>query len=107
VTAHLVGGCVVGATPATGVVDAYHRAFGVPGLSVVDGSTLPGNLGANPSLTITALAERAAALWPNRGDDDLRPPVGQPYRRLAPIAPRSPAVPADAPGALTVTRPTS
>lgn len=107
VTAHLVGGCVVGATPATGVVDAYHRAFGVPGLSVVDGSTLPGNLGANPSLTITALAERAAALWPNHGDDDLRPPVGQPYRRLAPIAPRSPAVPADAPGALTVTRPTS
>ncbi|MBI2890618.1 MAG: GMC family oxidoreductase [Nitrospirae bacterium] len=58
VTAHLLGGCAIGASPETGVIDAHHQVFGYPGLHVVDGSALPVNIGVNPSLTITALAER-------------------------------------------------
>jgi len=95
-TAHLLGGCVIGDSAQTGVVDAYHRAFGHPGLHVLDGSSVAANLGVNPSLTITAQAERAMALWPNRGEPDLRPPLGEPYRRLAPVPPATPAVPAPA-----------
>jgi cholesterol oxidase len=99
-TAHILGGATIGGDPESGVVDAYHRVYGYPGLHVVDGSAVPANLGVNPSLTITALAERAMSLWPNNGDEDRRPPLGAGYERLDPIAPRSPAVPADAPGAL-------
>jgi len=91
-TAHFIGGCVIGDSPENGVVDPYHRVFGHPGLHVVDGSAVSANLGVNPSLTITAQAERAMALWPNRGDLDPRPPLGAPYRRLAPVAARHPAV---------------
>ncbi|MBX9640202.1 MAG: cholesterol oxidase, partial [Mycobacteriaceae bacterium] len=65
-----------------------------------DGSTITANLGVNPSLTITALAERAASLWPNKGEPDPRPPVGAGYVRISPVAPVNPAVPASAPGAL-------
>jgi cholesterol oxidase len=54
----------------------------------------------NPSLTITAQAERAMALWPNRGDVDPRPPLGSAYVAVAPVAPRSPLVPPLAPAAL-------
>ncbi len=99
-TAHFIGGCPIGATPATGVVDEYHRLHGYPGIHVVDGSSISANLGVNPSLTITAQAERAMSLWPNRGEPDQRPAPGEPYQRLAPIAPRGPAVPSSAPGAL-------
>ena len=99
-TAHFVGGCVIGADSDSGVVDAYHRAYGHPGLHIVDGSTITANLGVNPSLTITAQAERAMSLWPNKGDADSRPPLGSEYERLEPIAPRSPVVPSAAPGAL-------
>ena len=99
-TAHFVGGCVIGADSDSGVVDAYHRAYGHPGLHIVDGSTITANLGVNPSLTITAQAERAMSFWPNRGDADTRPPLGCEYERLDPIAPRSPVVPSAAPGAL-------
>ncbi|MEV4345873.1 GMC family oxidoreductase [Actinoplanes sp. NPDC049596] len=97
-TAHILGGATIGASPESGVVDAYHRVFGYQGLHVIDGSAVPANLGVNPSLTITAMAERAIALWPNKGEPDPRPASG--YERLAPIAPHSPAVPAHAPGAL-------
>jgi cholesterol oxidase len=74
-TAHVLGGCVVGASPVDGVVDRYHRVFGQPGLHVVDGSAVPANLGSNPSLTITAMAERALSFWPRRGEPDARPPL--------------------------------
>ena len=73
-TAHVLGGCVIGASPDVGVVDRYHRVFGQPGLHVVDGSAVPANLGSNPSLTITAMAERALSAWPRRGEPDSRPP---------------------------------
>src|SRR5581483_3108937 len=92
-TAHFIGGCVIGASPETGVVDPYQRLYGYPGLHVADGSTVSANLGVNPSLTITAQAERAMAFWPNKGDPDPRPPLGEGYRRLDPVPPRSPVVP--------------
>jgi cholesterol oxidase len=100
-TAHFLGGCVIGDSPRTGVVDPYLRLYGYPGLHVVDGAAVTANLGVNPSLSITAQAERAAALWPNRGDADPRPPVGAPYERVDPVRPRSPVVPKGAPAALT------
>ena len=99
-TAHIIGGATIGESERTGVVDAYHRVFGYPGLHVVDGSVVPANLGVNPALTITALAERAMSMWPGNGEVDRRSPPGAPYRRIAPIPPRSPAVPAHAPAAL-------
>ena len=86
---------MIGADADSGVVDAYHRAYGHPGLHIVDGSTITANLGVNPSLTITAQAERAMSLWPNKGEADVRPPLGSGYERLDPIAPRlrGPALP--------------
>ncbi|WP_458686616.1 GMC oxidoreductase [Nocardia tengchongensis] len=99
-TGHFIGGCVIGDSPATGVVDPYHRLFGHPGLHVIDGSTISANLGVNPSLTITAQAERAISLWPNKGETDTRPDPGSAYRRIAPVAPRDPVVPPTAPAAL-------
>jgi cholesterol oxidase len=101
-TAHFIGGCVIGDGPDTGVVDAYHRVYGHPGLHIVDGAAISANLGVNPALTITAQAERAMALWPNRGQQDPRPALGSRYRRLTPIPPRRPVVPESAPAALQV-----
>lgn len=99
-TAHYLGGCAIGDGPENGVIDAYQRVFGHPGLHIADGSAISANLGVNPSLTITAQAERAMAFWPNVGEPDPRPAPGWPYRRIEPVPPRYPAVPADAPGAL-------
>jgi cholesterol oxidase len=78
-TAHILGGAAIGAPPADGVVDAWHRVWTEPGLHVVDGSAVSANLGANPALTIAAQAERAMSFWPARGEPDLRPPLGSPY----------------------------
>jgi cholesterol oxidase len=99
-TAHFLGGCPIGSSRDTGVIDPYHRLYGHPGISVVDGAAVSANLGVNPSLTITAQAERAMSYWPNKGEADLRPAQGAPYERLNPIEPKSPAVPVDAFGAL-------
>jgi cholesterol oxidase len=99
-TAHFIGGCTIGASPETGVIDAYHRVYGHPGLHIADGSTISANLGVNPSLTITAQAERAMSFWPNKGEADTRPELGTSYQRISPIAPTSPVVPDAAPGAL-------
>ena len=101
-TAHFVGGCVIGKNPEEGVIDPYHRVWNYPTLHVIDGSTITANLGVNPSLTITAQAERAISLWPNKGDADLRPLQGAPYARINPIPPRHPIVPIDAPAALKI-----
>ncbi|MFF4276823.1 GMC oxidoreductase [Streptomyces sp. NPDC001536] len=99
-TAHFLGGCAIGDSPDTGVIDPYHRLYGHPGLHITDGSTISANLGVNPSLTITAQAERAMALWPNKGEADPRPPLGSDYHRVRPIGPRRPAVPEHAPAVL-------
>ncbi|GAA2364090.1 GMC family oxidoreductase [Dactylosporangium salmoneum] len=99
-TAHILGGATIGDSAATGVVDPYHRVYGHPGLHVVDGAAVSANLGVNPSLTITAQAERAMSMWPNKGEADLRPELGAPYAPVAPIAPSRPAVPAQASAAL-------
>jgi cholesterol oxidase len=63
-TAHIMGGAVIGRSPEEGVVDARHRVFGYEHLLVCDGSVVPANVGVNPSLTITALAERAMSFVP-------------------------------------------
>ena len=101
-TAHFVGGCVIGKSSAEGVIDPYHRVWNYPTLHVIDGSTITANLGVNPSLTITAQAERAVSLWPNFGESDQRPLQGEPYQRIRPISPRYPVVPIHAPAALRI-----
>ena len=68
-TAHILGGAVIGADPVdTGVVDARQRVFGYENLLVCDGAAIPANVGVNPSLTITALAEHAIAQVPAAAD---------------------------------------
>jgi cholesterol oxidase len=71
-TAHILGGCPIGASAADGVVDSGSRVFGYRNLYVVDGSIIPANLGVNPSLTITAMAERAMSEIPPRSPDEPR-----------------------------------
>jgi cholesterol oxidase len=99
-SAHFIGGMSIGETADHGVVDPYQRAFGYPGLHVMDGSVMPANPGVNPSLMITALAERAMSLWPNNGDPDRRPSLGSTYQRMPAIMPHKPIVPETATGAL-------
>jgi cholesterol oxidase len=65
-TAHILGGACMGASPAEGVIDHRHRVFGYDGLYVIDGSAISANPGVNPSLTITALAERAMSFIPQK-----------------------------------------
>ena len=111
ITAHFLGGCVIGCSPEEGVVDPWHRVYGYGGLHIVDGSAVPANPGVNPALTITALAERAFSHWPNRGDPDPRPPVGlrtgagevsalaEVVRATPPVPARWPVAPAAGPTA--------
>ena len=92
-TAHFMGGCAIGDSPETGVIDPYHRVYGYEGLHVADGSAITANLGVNPSLTITAQAERAMAFWPNKGETDPRPAPGRgvpPHRAGGAEAPGGP-----------------
>jgi cholesterol oxidase len=89
-TAHILGGAPIGASPADSVIDGWHRVWNERGLHVVDGAAVSANLGANPSLTIAAQAERAFAFWPNRGEPDPRPPLGSRYGRLEPVEPTPP-----------------
>ena len=70
-TAHILGGVVIARSPEEGVVDARHRVFGYENLLVCDGSVIPANVGVNPSLTITALAERAMSFVPAAGAASL------------------------------------
>jgi cholesterol oxidase len=68
ITAHILGGAVIGADAGAGVVDGHNRVFGYENLLVTDGASIPANVGANPSLTITALAERAMSFIPPKGE---------------------------------------
>jgi cholesterol oxidase len=99
-TAHFLGGAVIAEDANRGVVDGYLRAFGQPGLHIVDGSALSANPGVNPSLSIAALAEWAFAHWPNKGEQDTRPALGQRFEVVEPVKPNNPAVPISASGAL-------
>ena len=92
-TAHFIGGCAIGTSPEDGVVDAYQRVYGHPGLHVADGSAISANLGVNPSLTITAQAERAMSFWPNKGEEDPRPALGSEYERARARRPERPGRP--------------
>ena len=67
-TAHILGGCAIGAGPDRGVIDPTGEVFGHPGLYVMDGSVIGANLGVNPSLTITALAEHLCSRFPEKGE---------------------------------------
>jgi cholesterol oxidase len=64
ITAHILGGCSFGPTPEEGVIDEQNRVRGYAGMIVCDGSQIPENLGVNPSLSITAFAERALSFVP-------------------------------------------
>ena len=65
-SAHILGGCVMGASREKGVIDKECRAFGYNNLYIIDGSAVSANLGVNPSLTITAIAEYAMSKIPNK-----------------------------------------
>lgn len=69
-TAHILGGCPMGSTADEGVIDNQHRVFNYTGLYVLAGASIPANLGVNPSLTITAMAERAMSLIPDKSSQD-------------------------------------
>jgi cholesterol oxidase len=101
-TAHFVGGCVIGESINTGVIDPYHRVYNYPTMHIVDGASVTANLGVNPSLTITAQAERAFSMWPNKGEADSRPAQNSPYKKVDQVFPAKPFVPAGAPGELRV-----
>ena len=76
-TAHILGGAVIAPEPGQGVLDADQRVYGYENLLVCDGSAIPANVGVNPSLTITALAEHAMSHVPAAGVLDERPHVEQ------------------------------
>jgi len=65
-TAHILGGCGMGASAADGVIGPDHQVFNYPGLYVCDGSAISANLGVNPSLTIAALTELAMSKIPRK-----------------------------------------
>ncbi len=69
VSAHILGGCLMGKTKEEGVTDKYHKVHGYKNMYILDGSVVPANLGVNPSLTITAMAERAMSYIPEKGID--------------------------------------
>jgi cholesterol oxidase len=76
-TAHILGGAVIGSGPENGVIDSRHHVFGYENLLVCDGAAVPANVGANPSLTITALAERAMTFVGAKNDQEASSAVSQ------------------------------
>ena len=97
-SSHFIGGMTMGDNDEQGAIDPYQRVFNYPGLHIMDGSVIAANPGVNPSLSISALAERAMSFWPNKGENDPRPPLGSGYERIAPVMPHRPIVPVGAPG---------
>jgi cholesterol oxidase len=68
-TAHILGGCPMGKTLETGVINNKFEVHGYPGMYILDGSIMPCNLGVNPSLTITALSEYAMSWIPEKPEN--------------------------------------
>ncbi len=92
-TAHCIGGCVIADSSSRGVVDSHHRVFHYKNMYICDGSVVAANLGVNPSLTITALAERAMSFIPlaaenDWNDDDWNDNAGNDAASVAPHASR-------------------
>lgn len=77
-TAHILGGCDIGADASTGVIDINHQVFNYPGMFVADASVIPANLGVNPSLTITAMTERAMSKMPAKKEAGRVEPLQRP-----------------------------
>jgi cholesterol oxidase len=77
-TAHILGGCGIAADETKGVIDINHQAFNYPGLFIADASAIPGNLGVNPSLTITAMTERAMSKVPAKAEAAEPAPLEMP-----------------------------
>ena len=75
-TAHCIGGCVIAASSSRGVVDSRHRVFNYKNMYICDGSVVAANLGVNPSLTITALAERAMSFIPRAAENNWNDAAG-------------------------------
>lgn len=92
-TAHILGGAVIGEDASKGVIDSRHRVFGYEGLLVCDGSAVPANVGVNPSLTITAMTERAMSLVDSDEDLGSEPsePSSVPASRAEPAPSSAPA----------------
>jgi cholesterol oxidase len=65
-TAHILGGCVIGENAAKGVIDKNQNVFGYQNMMVVDGAAISANPGVNPSLSITAMSERAMSMVPEK-----------------------------------------
>jgi cholesterol oxidase len=84
------------------VIDPYHRVYNYPTMHGVDGASVTANLGVNPSLTITAQAERAFSMWPNKGENDPRPAQNSQYKKVGAVFPSKPFVPKGAVGELRV-----
>ncbi|MDH3429556.1 MAG: GMC family oxidoreductase [Gammaproteobacteria bacterium] len=74
-TAHILGGAAIGSDATRGVVDADHHVFGYENLIICDGSVVPANPGVNPSLTISAMTERAMSKIPARTTEDIAAPA--------------------------------
>jgi cholesterol oxidase len=91
ITVHPLGGCPMGANEQEGVVDSRGEVFGIPGLFVADGSVMPGPVGANPSFTIAALADRFADRMTDRAPRPPRTPPAEPPAQ--PVAPPGKAIP--------------
>ncbi|MBX3420064.1 MAG: GMC family oxidoreductase [Pirellulaceae bacterium] len=87
-TAHILGGACMGAGPDQGVVDQYNRVFNYQNMMVCDGSMISANIGVNPSLTITALTERAMSHIPPKSGDaqQSRSQAGYPLTTIQPVA---------------------
>ena len=77
-TAHILGGCGIAADETEGVINVNHEAFNYPGLFIADASVIPGNLGVNPSLTITAMTERAMSKIPAKAEAEEPAPLQMP-----------------------------
>jgi cholesterol oxidase len=77
-TAHILGGCGIAADETEGVINVNHEAFNYPGLFIADASVIPGNLGVNPSLTITAMTERAMSKIPAKAEAEAPAPLKMP-----------------------------
>jgi len=88
-TAHCIGGCVIADNSTHGVIDSHHRLFNYKNMYICDGSVVAANLGVNPSLTITALAERAMSFIPPAAEtdwNDAADGAGDPRQMIDPIA---------------------